>query len=139
MQEEEPLGEQETEFVLLQDDEPDAEPTNEELIEIIKEQQSEIEDLTIDLERAKWNMNYLEQRNKQLDDQQTIMELQNIHEQCQATQRRRVPLTSLEQEIKEDRESNLERVNMHLERLLDKANREKYMLRCMNYHYQAVT
>ena len=64
VQDEGPLGEQETEFVLLHDDEPDAEPTNEELIEIIKEQQSEIEDLTIDLERAKWNMNYLEWRKK---------------------------------------------------------------------------
>ena len=60
MQEEGPSGEQETEFVLLQDDETDVEPTNEELIEIIREQQSEIEDLSIDLERAKWNMNYLE-------------------------------------------------------------------------------
>ena len=66
-----------------------------------------------------------------------IMELQNIREQCQAAQRRRVPLTSLEQEINEYRESNLERVNMHLERLLEKENREKDMLRCMNHHYQA--
>ena len=51
-----------------------------------------------------------------------IMELRNILEQRQAAQRRRVPLTSLEQEINEDRESNLERVNMNLERLLDKSN-----------------
>ena len=64
MQEEGPSGEHETEFVLLQEDETNAKPTNEELIEIIREQQSEIEDLTIDLERAKWNMNYLEWRKK---------------------------------------------------------------------------
>jgi len=42
------------------------------------------------------------------------MELQNIREHCQAAQRRRVELTSLEQEINEDREANLERANMHL-------------------------
>ena len=35
MREEGPSGERETEFVLLQDDETDAKPTNEELTEII--------------------------------------------------------------------------------------------------------
>jgi len=30
---------------------------------------SEIEALSLDLERAKWNMKYLEQRKKQLQDQ----------------------------------------------------------------------
>jgi len=34
--------------------------TNAELREIIQEQQSEIEALSLDLERAKWNMKYLE-------------------------------------------------------------------------------
>lgn len=81
-----------------------------------------IESLSLDLERAKWNMKYLEQRKKQLEKQQTIMELQNIREHCQTAQRRRVALTYLEQEINEEREANLERVNMHLERLLDKAD-----------------
>ena len=51
-----------------------------------------------------------------------IMELQSIREERQAAQRRRVPPTSLEQEINEDRESKLERVNMHLEILLEKAD-----------------
>ena len=51
-----------------------------------------------------------------------IMELQNIREHHQATQRRRVALTSLEQAINEDREANLERVNMNFDRLLDKAD-----------------
>jgi len=60
----EPSGERETEFVLLHDDDTDIEPTNEELREVIQEQQSEIEALSLDLERAKWNMKYLEQRNK---------------------------------------------------------------------------
>jgi len=59
-----PSGERETEFVLLQDDDTDREPTNEELREVIQEQQAEIEALSLDLERAKWNIKYLEQRNK---------------------------------------------------------------------------
>ena len=65
------------------------------------------------------------------------MELQNIHEHRQAAQRRRVELTSLEQEINEDREANLERVNMHLERLLDKADKDHALLRHMAFHYRA--
>ena len=52
------------------------------------------------------------------------MELLNIREHRQAAQRRRVELTSLEQQINEDREANLERVNTHLERLLDEANKD---------------
>ena len=78
-------------------------------------------------------MKYLEQRNKQLE----IMELQNIREHRQAAQRRRVELTSLEQEINEDREANLERVNMHLERLLDKGDKDLALLRHMAFHYRA--
>ena len=77
----------------------------------------------------------LKQRNKQLEDQQAIMEFQNIRENCQAAQRRRVELTSLEQEVNADRESWLERVNIHLERRLEKAMNDKNMLRNMAYHY----
>ena len=65
------------------------------------------------------------------------MELQNIRENHQAAQRRRIEFTSLEQEINDDRESWLERVNIHLERLLDKANRDKSLLRHMAFHYMA--
>jgi len=65
------------------------------------------------------------------------MELENIHEHHQAAQRRRVELTSLEQEINEDREANLERVNMHMERLLDKVNKVLALLRHMAFHYKA--
>ena len=46
-------------------------------------------------------------------------------------------MTPLEQEIEPDRESWLERVNMHLEKLLEKENKEKNMLRHMAYHYLA--
>ena len=60
-----PPGERETEFILLHDDDDaDTVPRSAQLKEIIQEQQSEIEALSIDLERAKWNMKYLEQRNK---------------------------------------------------------------------------
>jgi len=62
------MGERETEFVLLHDDDTDREPTKEELREVIQEQQAEIETLSLNLERAKWNIKYLEQRNKQLED-----------------------------------------------------------------------
>jgi len=43
----------------------------------------------------------------------------------------------LDQEINEDRESNLERVNIHLERLLDKAYKDLALLRHMAFHYRA--
>ena len=65
------------------------------------------------------------------------MELQNIREHRQAAQRRGVELTPLEQEINEDREANLERVNIHLEGILEKANRDKALLRHMAFHYMA--
>ena len=40
-------------------------------------------------------------------------------------------MTSIEQEIEADRETWLERVNIHLEKLLEKANKENNMLRHM--------
>jgi len=55
-----PSRERETEFVLLHNDDTDREPTNEELREVIQEQQAEIETLSLDLERDKWNLKYLE-------------------------------------------------------------------------------
>ena len=57
----------------------------------------------------------------------------------QTAQWRRVELTSLEQEINEDREANLERVTMHLERLLDKADKDHALLRHMDFHYRVRT
>ena len=65
------------------------------------------------------------------------MELQNIRKNRQATQRRRIELTSLEQEINDDWESWLERINIHLERLLEKDDRDKALLRHMAFHYRA--
>ena len=48
------------------------------------------------------------------------MELQNIRENRQAAQRSKTEMTSLEQENEDDRETWLERVNIHLEKLLGK-------------------
>ena len=93
--------------------------------------------MTLKLERAQWIIKYLEQRNKQLEDQQTIIELQNIHENWQAAKRSQIEMTSIEQEIEVDHETWLERVNIHLEKLLEKANKENNMLRHMANHYWA--
>ena len=46
-------------------------------------------------------------------------------------------MTSIEREIEADRENWLERVNIHLEKLLEKANKENNMLRHMKNHYWA--
>lgn len=63
------------------------------------------------------------------------MELRNIRENQQAAKSRKVKFTTLEQEINADRESWLERTNIHLERMLEKAINKKNMLRNMAYHY----
>ena len=46
-------------------------------------------------------------------------------------------MTPIEREIEADRETWLERVNIHLEKLLAKENKEKNMLRHMKNHYWA--
>jgi len=65
------------------------------------------------------------------------MDLRDIREHHQASQRARIELTSLEQEVNEDREANLERANMHLERLLDKSDKDLALLKHMEFHYRA--
>ena len=65
------------------------------------------------------------------------MELQNIRENWQAAQRSQTEMTSIEREIEANHETWLERVNIHLEKLLEKANKEKNMLRHMKNHYWA--
>ncbi len=103
----------------------------------IQEQNTEIQDLSLNLERAKWITRYLEQRNKKLEDQQNIMELQSIRENRQAAQQRRIELTTLEEEINNDHDSWLEQIKIHLERILEKADKDKTILRRMVYHYRA--
>ena len=63
------------------------------------------------------------------------MELQNIRQNHQSARRRRIEFTSLEQDTNADRESWLERANIHLERKLERAINEKNMLRNLSYHY----
>ena len=75
MHEEGPFEGQERDFILIQDDDTDLGSQSSNLKKIIKEQEVDIHDLSLNLERAKWIINYLEQWNKQLEDKQTIMEL----------------------------------------------------------------
>lgn len=70
-----------------------------------------------------------------MTDKQAIMELQMIRENRQEAKKRKIKMTSLEQEIEDDRESWLERVNTHLEKILEKSNKEKKILCHMAYHY----
>ena len=46
-------------------------------------------------------------------------------------------MTSIEREIKADHENWLERVNIHLEKILEKENKENNMLRHMANHFWA--
>ena len=61
--------------------------------------------------------------------------MQVIRENRQEAKKRKIEMTSLEQEIEANQESWLERMNIHLEKMLEKANKEKKMLRHMAYHY----
>ena len=66
-----------------------------------------------------------------------IMELQNIRENRQAARRSPTEMTPIEREIEVDRDTWLERVNIHLEKLLVKEKKEKNLLRHMKNHYWA--
>ena len=87
--------------------------------------------------RVEWVINYLEQRNKKLEDEHTLIELRQIHEDRQVARRHIHEMTPIEQEIEAEWENWLERVNIHLEKLLAKANRDKDMLHHMKHHYLA--
>ena len=65
------------------------------------------------------------------------MDLQKICENRQAARRSPTEMTPIEQEIEADRDTWLERVNIHLEKLLEKVNKENNMLRHMKNHYWA--
>ena len=118
MQEKDPSDEQERDFVLVDHEETqgvdiidlESQGTNITKVMIIK---VDIQALLVNLERAKWIINYLEQENKQLTDKQVLMELQMIKENQQKTKKAKVKMTSIEQEIENNRETWLERVNIH--------------------------
>ena len=57
---------QEGDFILIQDDDVDVESAW--LRMTIQEHNREIQDLSLNVERAKWIIKYLEQRNKQPED-----------------------------------------------------------------------
>ena len=136
LQDEGPSGEHVTDFILIEGDDTDMGPQSTNLKEVIQEQQANINALSLNLERAKWTIKYLEQRNKQLEDQQAMMELQIIKENRKEIKRAQGKLTPIEQKD-EDREYVLEKVNIYLENLLEKANRDRTMWRCTTYHYMA--
>lgn len=81
---------------------------------IIKEQEVEMQSLADNLERAKFIIKYLEQENKKLSDKKILMELQMIKENREKAKEAHVKLTSIEEEIENDRETWLDRVNIHL-------------------------
>ena len=78
-----------------------------------------------------WTITYLEQRNKQLEDEHTLDELRRNHEDRNLARKRPGDLLPVE------REAMLLQVNAHLERLLAKANKDKDLLRNMKNHYWA--
>ena len=61
MQEEGPLGGQDTDFILIDDD---LISPSSNLRETIQKQKAEIDALSVKLQRAQWVINYLEQRSK---------------------------------------------------------------------------
>ena len=71
LQDEGPSGERETDFILIEGDDTDMGPQSTNLREIIQEQQADIDALSINLDKTQWTIQYLEQRNKQLEDQQS--------------------------------------------------------------------
>lgn len=88
------------------------------------------------LETTKYVITYLEQENKQLSDKQVFMELELLKVKRQSDKEALVTLSPIEKESEDDRETWLERVNFHLEKLLQKANRDNQMISHMAYHYR---
>ena len=82
---------------------------------IIQEREAQIQTLADNLERAKYVITYLEYENKQLSDKQVFMELEVLKARRKIGKEAHFILTPIEQEIEIDRETWLERVNIHLE------------------------
>ena len=109
----------------------DRSPPSSKLKEIIQEQNTEIDSLNEKLLKEECLIKYLDQCNKQLEDEHTLIELRQICENRRLARKRPGDLTPVE------RQFWLEKVNRHLEELLAKANRDKDMLRHMKNHYWA--
>lgn len=63
------------------------------------------------------------------------MELELLKEKRQSDKEARVTLNHIEQEIEKDRETWLERANLNLDGFIEKADKDKKMIRHMAYHY----
>ena len=153
--------EEEMEFYLMEDDEPEQphihhgieifdleaqdEATNENIT--IREKDAQIQALMDNLVRDKYVISYLEQEIKQLSDKQVLMELELLKEKRKSDkgksvmQEEETPATlttkqRIQKEIKEDRETWLDKVNLHLEKLLQKANRDNQIIRHLACHYR---
>ena len=126
MHDEGPSGGPDTDFTII---DVDASSPSSKLKEIIQEKKAENDMLKEKFQRAQWVINYLEQRNKQLEDQHTLVELRRIREDRQLARKRPGDMTPVE------RETELMHVNIHLEKFLEKANRYKEILRHMKGHY----
>ena len=106
-------------------------PSSLDFYELIREREQENLVLQRKLEMAQWTITYLEQRNKQLETEKELDELWRIRTNRDINRRR--PGDPLPK----DRELLLIRENCRLEGLLDKANRDKELLRNMKTHYWA--
>lgn len=60
LQDEGPSGEHDTDFILIEGDDTDMGSQSTNLKEVIQEQQADINALSINLDRAKWTIQYLE-------------------------------------------------------------------------------
>lgn len=161
MSEESLNDEEEREFDLMEDDEPEQphihhgieivdleaqdEATNENIT--IREKDAQVQELMDNLVRAKYVISSLDQENKQLSDKQVLLELEHLKAKRQGDtgksvmQEEETPTTltskqRIEKEIEEDRETWLDRVNFHLEKLLQKSNRDNQIIRHMAHHYR---
>ena len=128
MHDEGPSGGRDTDFTVI---DVDVSSPSSKLREVIQEQRAENDKLKDQLQKAQWVINYLEQRNKQLEDELTYYELRRIREDRQWNRKRPGDMTPA------NRDTVLTHVNIHLEKFLAKANRDKDMLRHMKGHYWA--
>lgn len=64
------------------------------------------------------------------------MELKLLKVKRHGDKEAQVILTPIEKEIEDDRETWLERVNFHLEKIFQKANRDNQMIKHMAYHHR---
>jgi len=104
-------------------------PSSSDFYELIRQREEENLVLQRKLEMAQWTITYLEQRNRQLETEKELDELWRIRGNRGLNRRRPGdPLPA-------DRETLLIQANARLERLLEKANQDKELLRNMKTHY----